>query len=431
LSEIRRILVIDLGNPVAAGMSTRPNGRRQAMRHSSTAAFAVFLTLLAARGSPGQDPGGLKGRLDAIIKAQESAKQRFNKELEGTTTEEAQKPAIDRYIAEVARNTGEVLDLARANPTDPRAVEALRFVIVTVGRGPGDESYRAMEILLRDHVRDPGMGDVCGRIFHFTHSPIAESLLRAVIEGHPNCDDRGLACQSLAWLLDHRADLVRAVRQGQSTVDDYVNERFKESTKRLIKESDPAALDRESEALLERCAAEFADVKDWFMPDRTIGIVAEGELFARRRLSEGQVVPEITGKDHEGKSFALSGYRGKVVVLTFSASWCGPCVGMYPHERELVKKLADRPFALVSVHSGQDVATLKKSIASGEITWRCWWDEGMYGPITTRWGVSIIPEVFVLDRAGVIRKKSVRGAELEKTVMALLEEESADTPASK
>jgi thiol-disulfide isomerase/thioredoxin len=398
------------------------------MRDPWTMVFATVLMLGTARDSPGQDPGGLKVRLDAIAKAQAEAKQRFFKELEDKATDEAQRPATDRYEREVARNTGEILDLVRTNPTDPAVVEALKFVIMTAGRGPGTESYRAMEILLRDHVRDPGMGDVCGRIFHFSHAPIAEALLLAVIERHPNREDRGLACQSLSWCLDHRAKMVREVRQSRQTVDRYVSSSLKEATERLINESDPVALERESEALLERIVAEFADVKDWFMPSRTIGEVAEGELFARRKLSEGQVAPEIVGRDHEGKSFALSDYRGKVVVLTFSASWCGPCVGMYPHERELVKKLEGKPFALVSVHSDENVGTLKDSIASRKITWRCWWDKGTYGAITTRWGVSAIPEVFVLDRAGVIRKRNIRGDELERAVMALLEEKPTDTP---
>ena len=53
----------------------------------------------------------------------------------------------------------------------------------------------------------------------------------------------------------------------------------------------------------------------------------------------GKVAPEIAGKDHEGNSFALSDSRGKVVVLTFSGNWCGPCVAMYPQERALVAKL--------------------------------------------------------------------------------------------
>lgn len=396
------------------------------MRLQSMITLSMLLTFLTGPDSSGQDPGGLKRRLGAVIKAQAEARQRFHADLAGKPTEEAQKPAFDRYDAEVARNTDEVLDLVLANPTDPAAVEALRFVIETARAGPGDQSYRAMEILLRDHVRDPGMGDLCGRIFYFRHAPVAESLLRAVLEQHPDRNDRGIACQSLALCLRYRAEMVRRVRQGSPNLEHYVFESFREVAGRLVERSDLAALDRESEALLERIIAEFSDVKDWFTPKRTIGAIAEGELFAIRELSEGKVAPEITGSDHEGKPFALSDYRGKVVVLTFSASWCGPCVGMYPQERELIKRLEGEPFALVSVNADEDVGTLKKSIASGEITWRCWWDGGMDGPITTRWGVSAIPEIFVLDRAGVIRRKNVRGDELEKAVAALLGEKAAD-----
>ncbi len=392
------------------------------MRHVT---MSLLLIILAHRDSSGQTPGGLTERLGPVAKAQAAAHERFLKELEGKTTDEAQRPAVDRFEAEVARNTGKILEMVRASPTDPGVVESLKFVIKTARVGPGDESYRAMEILLRDHVRDPGMGDLCGRIFHFTLAPVAESLLRAVLEKHPNQIDRGLACRSLANYLDYRAETIRRIRQGLSTVDDYVHEPFKESAERLVKGSDPAALARESEALLDRCIAEFPDVKDWFTPNRAIGAIAEGELFAIRNLSVGKVAPEIAGKDHEGKSFALGDYRGRVVVLTFSASWCGPCVGMYPQERELAKKLEGKPFAMVSVNADEDVATLTKSIASGEITWRCWWDGGMDGPITTRWGISAIPEVFVLDRAGVIRFRNVRGVDLEKAVASLMDEKPA------
>ena len=65
--------------------------------------------------------------------------------------------------------------------------------------------------------------------------------------------------------------------------------------------------------------------------------------------------------------------------------------------------------------------TLKKSIASGEVAWRCWWDGGMDGPITTRWGVIAIPEIFVLDKAGIIRFKDVRGEDLDRAVTSLLD----------
>jgi thiol-disulfide isomerase/thioredoxin len=123
-------------------------------------------------------------------------------------------------------------------------------------------------------------------------------------------------------------------------------------------------------------------------------VVAEGELFAARNLSVGKIAPEITGKDHEGQPFALSDYRGKVVVLTFSGNWCGPCVGMYPQERELIASMKGRPFAMVNVNTDASLETLTRSIASGAVTWRCWWDGGTTGPITTRWGVSSFPSIF-------------------------------------
>jgi peroxiredoxin len=159
-----------------------------------------------------------------------------------------------------------------------------------------------------------------------------------------------------------------------------------------------------------------------------LGTIVSGELFARRSLAVGQEVPEVEGADHEGKAFKLSDFRGKVVVLTFSGNWCGPCVAMYPQERALVAKLKDKPFALVSVSTDADVETLRKSIASGEITWRCWWDGGTAGPITTRWGISSFPSIFVLDKAGVIRFKDVRGDDLEKAVASLLGEVPGDVP---
>ncbi len=119
----------------------------------------------------------------------------------------------------------------------------------------------------------------------------------------------------------------------------------------------------------------------------------------------GRIAPEIQGKDVEGGAFKLSDYRGKVVVLTFSGNWCGPCVGMYPDERELVKRLKDKPFALLSVNTDSDRETLRKSIKDGEITWRCWWDGSMEGPICKEWNVSSFPSVYVLDGTGTIRFK--------------------------
>ena len=384
--------------------------------------LAMMLGFATAPEAFGQAPSAYKARLDAIVRAQEQAHQRYIQELD-----QKQGSATDHYLAAATKNTDEVLDLARAHPKDPANVQALAFVIKTARGAPGDESYLAMEILLRDHLRDPGMGVACERVFPFFHAPVAESLLRAVLEQNPNRDDRGMACYMLAFYLRNQAEMVRRIHENSARLNNSVPERFKAATERFVKRTDPETLEKECEALLERVVAEFSDVEDLFAK-RTLGATAEGELFAMRNLSIGKLAPEITGKDHEGRPFSLSDYRGKVVMLTFSANWCGPCIAMYPQERKLVARLRNKPFALVSVNTDATVETLKKSIASGEITWRCWYDGPLAGPITTRWGVWAPPTIFVLDKAGVIRFKDVRGADLDRAVATLLDEADVGMP---
>ena len=96
---------------------------------------------------------------------------------------------------------------------------------------------------------------------------------------------------------------------------------------------------------------------------------------------------------------------------------------MYPHERSLVKRLADQPFALLGVNSDNNRDELKKTMEKEQITWRSWWDGGSTnGPIATKWNVSGWPTIYVVDAKGVIRYKNVREQAMDKAVDALLKE---------
>ena len=94
---------------------------------------------------------------------------------------------------------------------------------------------------------------------------------------------------------------------------------------------------------------------------------------------------------------------------------------MYPHERSLVKRLADKPFALIGVNSDRDKEKLKVRMEEESITWRSFWNGGgTRGPISTRWNVSGWPTIYVLDHEGVIRYRGVRGEAMDAAVDALL-----------
>ncbi len=97
---------------------------------------------------------------------------------------------------------------------------------------------------------------------------------------------------------------------------------------------------------------------------------------------------------------------------------------MYPHERSLVKRLADKPFALIGVNSDTDKDELKKRMTEEKITWRSFWNgpKGTSGPIARSWNVRGWPTVYVLDHKGVIRFKHLRSDDLDRAVDQLLAE---------
>ena len=94
---------------------------------------------------------------------------------------------------------------------------------------------------------------------------------------------------------------------------------------------------------------------------------------------------------------------------------------MFPHERSLVKRLADKPFALIGVNSDTDREVLKEVLKTKNLTWRSFWNGGSTsGPISTRWNVTGWPTIYVLDHKGVIRYFGVRGEDMDEAVDTLL-----------
>jgi peroxiredoxin len=101
---------------------------------------------------------------------------------------------------------------------------------------------------------------------------------------------------------------------------------------------------------------------------------------------------------------------------------------MYPHERSLVKRLADKPFVILGINSDEDREALKKTIEKEQLTWRSFWDGGGHqGLIATAYNVQSWPTIFILDAKGVIQYTSVGADEkkLDEVIEALLKEQDA------
>ena len=95
---------------------------------------------------------------------------------------------------------------------------------------------------------------------------------------------------------------------------------------------------------------------------------------------------------------------------------------MIPHEKQMVARLKNKPFALIGINSDGGREPLKRILKQQGITWRQAVDGDTSGPIATQWHVQGWPTIYILDAKGVIRHRDLRDNAMEKAVVALLKE---------
>ena len=156
---------------------------------------------------------------------------------------------------------------------------------------------------------------------------------------------------------------------------------------------------------------------------KTLADVARARLDEMENLVAGKPAPPIEGISMDGKPLKLSDFRGKVVVLVFWGTWCGPCIGEVPHERELAERFKGRPFALLGVDCEADKAAALKMMKEQAITWPNWNDgDPGEGPIASRYHVRGFPTIVVIDAKGILRNLNALGSALDKAVEDLVGE---------
>ena len=257
------------------------------------------------------------------------------------------------------------------------------------------------------HVRSPWIGDALPAFITVPVVPNTEALLRAILRDNPDASTRDQAAFVLA---DHLLQIETAGRSFREDPKAYEFAVSVGGANRVnqIRDRDPAALHDEAVTLLERLAEHAPPAPDPDPTKRTPASRAAMMMTEMRELVVGKIAPEIEGKDVDGRPMKLSDHRGKVVVLAWWATWCGPCMASIPEEKALIRRMEGKPFAFLGINGDDDTGRLKAQIQEHGIPWDSWYDGGSSGPISTRWNVKGWPTVYVLDRDGIIRFKGHR-----------------------
>jgi peroxiredoxin len=133
------------------------------------------------------------------------------------------------------------------------------------------------------------------------------------------------------------------------------------------------------------CAAPAADLKLW----------------------KGGPPPPLALKDLEGRAYRLADYQGKVVLINFWATWCGPCLDEMPSIQNLKEKLAGRPFVVLAVNLDEPESRIRKFLTQMKLDFPILLDPGR--KVARAWDARILPASFVVGPDGRIRYTLVGG----------------------
>lgn len=286
-----------------------------------------------------------------------------------------------------------------------------------------DEYERAIELILEKH-REKKLRNLCAQV---RVSKQSENFLRTLmVEGDSN-ELRAEACFFLGRILSQKRDMCLpnswAKRPGVGAFGEYSDSRVRANLDRFLANQDIGQLQSEAIRCFELVTSDYPDVLT-VRGHEKLSDRARREIYELKHLAIGVTAPDIVGADLDGKPMRLSDHRGKVVLLVFWASWCGPCIGDIPNERELYAKFEGRPFAIVGVNADDTLTSAQDSVRDNAIPWRSFWNgaDGIDGPITTSWNVRAWPTVYILDPKGTIRFKQLRREELDEPIEQLVVE---------
>lgn len=273
---------------------------------------------------------------------------------------------------------------------------------------------------------------------------VKDSLQKSTLGGTPNnemfqkfnTDSRVISDKVVKFEKDNNAIMQKAqMSQDTATINRLLKEyrKFQDEmniySKKFIKENPDAYL---SVLLLENFLVRQyltpEEVKTYFegldviIQNTKSGSKIKAALKKITGVKIGKPAPNFSAPSPEGKTISLKESLGKVTIIDFWASWCGPCRVENPNVVALYKEFHDKGLNIIGVSLDKEASKWKEAIAKDGLLWPQvsnlkHWKE----PIALQYNVESIPATFILDAKGNIVAKNLRGDALRAKVVALLE----------
>ena len=144
-------------------------------------------------------------------------------------------------------------------------------------------------------------------------------------------------------------------------------------------------------------------------------------LFINAQVTIGEIAPDFSLQNPKNSIVSLSSFRGKVVMIDFWASWCGPCRIANPGVERIYQKYKANGFEVLGISIDNKKKAWLKAIVQDKIHYQQLNDTlGWYSPVAEKYGINQIPTSFLLDKEGKITAIDLMGSQLEIKIKELI-----------